>query len=204
MVSSILDAIEDLKKGKIIIVMDDEKRENEGDFLALAENITAETINFMIQYGRGLVCCPITRERAEQLGFQIMVSENTESLKTAFTVSVDHISNSTGISAYERADTVRAIANPESISSEFRKPGHMFPLIAVDGGVLERPGHTEAAVDLAKLSGSFPAAVICEVIKDDGKMARLDDLKEFSDTHNLKIITIKDLVTFLQVDNNNF
>lgn len=204
MVSSILDAIEDLKKGKIIIVMDDEKRENEGDFLALAENITAETINFMIQYGRGLVCCPITRERAEQLGFQIMVSENTESLKTAFTVSVDHISNSTGISAYERADTVRAIANPESIPSDFRKPGHMFPLIAVDGGVLERPGHTEAAVDLAKLSGSFPAAVICEVIKDDGKMARLDDLKEFSDTHNLKIITIKDLVTFLQVDNNNF
>lgn len=203
MLSSILDAIEDLKKGKIIIVMDDEKRENEGDFLALADNITAETINFMIQYGRGLVCCPITRERAEQLGFQIMVSENTESLKTAFTVSVDHISNRTGISAYERADTIRAIANSESIPSNFRKPGHMFPLIAVDGGVLERPGHTEAAVDLAKLSGSSPAAAICEVIKDNGEMARLKDLKEFSVFHNLKIITIKELVTFLQENNTN-
>jgi 3,4-dihydroxy 2-butanone 4-phosphate synthase / GTP cyclohydrolase II len=204
MLSSILDAIEDLKKGKIVIVMDDEKRENEGDFLALAENITAETINFMIQYGRGLVCCPITRERAEQLGFQIMVSENTESLKTAFTVSVDHISNKTGISAFERADTVRAIANPDSLPSDFRKPGHMFPLIAVDGGVLERPGHTEAGVDLAKLAGSFPAAVICEVIKDNGEMARLTDLKEFSITHKLKIITIKDLVTFLKENNSSY
>jgi 3,4-dihydroxy 2-butanone 4-phosphate synthase / GTP cyclohydrolase II len=198
MLNTVLEAIEDLKLGKTIIVLDDEKRENEGDLIALADNIEPETINFMIKYGRGLVCCPITKERAEQLELPAMVKDNSENLKTSFTISIDHVSNTTGISAFERADTVRAIIDSDSRPSDFLKPGHMFPLIAMNGGVLERPGHTEAAVDLARLCGASPAAVICEIINDDGTMARLDDLQKFSIEHCLKMITIKDLIAFLK------
>ncbi|MBM7570589.1 3,4-dihydroxy-2-butanone 4-phosphate synthase [Aquibacillus albus] len=198
MFSSILEAVDVLKQGKMIIVIDDENRENEGDILALANNVSMETINFMITYGRGLVCCPITAERAKKLNLPLMVSNNTENLRTAFTVSVDHVSNTTGISASERAETVRALASDEAKPVDFKKPGHTFPLIATDGGVLERPGHTEAAVDLAKLCGADPSGVICEVIKDDGSMARLPDLITFSEKHDLKIVTIADLVKYLK------
>lgn len=198
MLNTIPDAIQDLQDGKIIIVVDDENRENEGDFLALADKVTSEMVNFMIKHGRGLVCAPITNEIAKKLELPLMVTENTESLKTAFTVSVDHISNSTGISASERADTIRALANNQTSASEFKKPGHTFPLIAVDGGVLERQGHTEAAIDLARLCEANPVGVICEIIKDNGTMARLPDLCIFANKHDLKIISIKDLTMYLK------
>lgn len=197
MLNTIEEAIRELQDGKIIIVVDAENRENEGDLLALADKVTSETVNFMIKHGRGLVCCPITNEIANKLEISLMVTENTESLKTAFTVSIDHISNTTGISARERADTIRALGNNKTQALEFNMPGHTFPLIAVDGGVLERPGHTEAAVDLAKLCGSSPVGVICEIINDDGTMARLLDLKIFAKKHNLKIVSIKDLTIYL-------
>jgi 3,4-dihydroxy 2-butanone 4-phosphate synthase / GTP cyclohydrolase II len=195
--NTISDAIKELKKGKIIVVVDDEDRENEGDFLALADYVNSDIINFMIKYGRGLLCTPISKEIAEKLNLELMVKENTESLKTAFTVSVDHTSTSTGISAFERADTIKSLANKHTKASDFKKPGHIFPLIAAEGGVLERPGHTEAAVDLAKLCGSSQVGVICEIIKDDGSMARLPDLLNFGKYHDLKIISIKDLIIHL-------
>ncbi len=198
MLNTVLEAIEDLKSGKIIIVVDDEDRENEGDFLALADLTTADTINFMITHGKGLVCCPITNKLAHKLELPLMVSENTETLKTAFTVPIDHISNQTGISAYERADTIRALVDPESKATDFKRPGHMFPLIAVDGGVLERPGHTEAAIDLAKLCGASPAGVICEITNEDGSMSRLPDLMVFAKKHNMKILSIEELINYLK------
>lgn len=190
------EALEDLKQGKIVIVCDDENRENEGDFISLAEYITPETINFMITHGRGLVCVPITEEYANRLELGPMVSQNTDSHGTAFTVSVDHISTTTGISAHERAATVRELLNHEAKASDFKRPGHIFPLIAKAGGVLRRAGHTEAAVDLAKLCGAEPAGVICEIINEDGTMARVPDLLEIAKQFNLKMITIEDLIAY--------
>ncbi|XOK63838.1 bifunctional 3,4-dihydroxy-2-butanone-4-phosphate synthase/GTP cyclohydrolase II [Paenibacillus elgii] len=190
------EAIYDLMLGKVIIVVDDEDRENEGDFIALAEKATPEVINFMIKEGRGLVCAPITEERARELDLPQMVSRNTDYHGTAFTVSIDHVETSTGISASERSRTVQALIDPQTKPQSFRRPGHIFPLTAKKGGVLRRAGHTEAAVDLARMCGAYPAAVICEVIKEDGEMARVPDLMEISRKHDLKIITIQDLIRY--------
>lgn len=194
--SVVEDAIADLKKGKVVIVVDDEDRENEGDFVALAEKATPDIINFMIREGRGLVCLPMTQSRAEELDLKPMVAQNTDYHGTAFTVSIDHKDTTTGISAFERALTVQGIMDPGSQPSDFRRPGHMFPLVAKDGGVLRRAGHTEAAVDLARLSGSYPAGVICEIIKEDGTMARLPDLVEIARKFDLKLISIKDMIHY--------
>lgn len=196
MFHKIEEAIEDLKQGKVIIVVDDEDRENEGDFMALAEKTTPEVINFMIKEGRGLVCAPITEERARQLDLPPMVEHNTDRHGTAFTVSIDHVSSTTGISAYERSKTVQALIDMNAQSSDFRRPGHIFPLVAKRGGVLRRAGHTEATIDLAKLSGAYPAGVICEVIHEDGTMARVPDLIKLAEKHNLKMITIADLIQY--------
>ncbi|MCG7383656.1 bifunctional 3,4-dihydroxy-2-butanone-4-phosphate synthase/GTP cyclohydrolase II [Paenibacillus sp. ACRRY] len=196
MLDPIEEAIYDLMRGKPVIVVDDEDRENEGDFIALAEKATPEVINFMITEGRGLVCVPITQQRADELNLKPMVQQNTDFHGTAFTVSVDHKDTTTGISAHERSITVKGLINPEAKSSDFRKPGHMFPLIAKDGGVLRRAGHTEAAVDLAIMCGSYPAGVICEVIKEDGTMARLPDLQEIARKHDLKLISIQDMIRY--------
>lgn len=190
------EAIYDLMRGKVIIVVDDEDRENEGDFIALAEKATPEVINFMITQGRGLVCLPITAERAEELDLKPMVTQNTDFHGTAFTVSIDHKDTTTGISAKERSITVKAIMDPNAKPSDFRRPGHMFPLIAKKGGVLRRSGHTEAAVDLARMCGAYPSSVICEIIKEDGTMARLPDLVEIARKHDLKLISIKDLIHY--------
>lgn len=194
--NSIEEAIYDLMRGKPVIVVDDEDRENEGDFIALAEKATPEVINFMITEGRGLVCVPITQQRADELNLKPMVQQNTDFHGTAFTVSVDHKDTTTGISAHERSITVKGLIDPEAKSGDFRKPGHMFPLIAKDGGVLRRAGHTEAAVDLAIMCGSYPAGVICEVIKEDGTMARLPDLQEIARKHDLKLISIQDMIRY--------
>lgn len=193
---TIEEAIYDLMMGKVIIVVDDEDRENEGDFIALADKATPEVINFMIKEGRGLVCVPITEERAGELDLPPMVAKNTDYHGTAFTVSIDHAETSTGISAYERAHTIRAMIDPKTGPDDFRRPGHIFPLIAKKGGVLRRAGHTEAAVDLARMCGSYPAAVICEVIREDGTMARVPDLADIAAKHELKMITIKDLIHY--------
>ncbi|MFL1672265.1 bifunctional 3,4-dihydroxy-2-butanone-4-phosphate synthase/GTP cyclohydrolase II [Paenibacillus thiaminolyticus] len=193
---TIEDAIRDLMEGKVIIVVDDEDRENEGDFVALADKATPEAINFMITEGRGLVCVPITPERAEELDLPPMVTHNTDNHGTAFTVSIDHVQTSTGISAYERSLTIQKMLDPKAQAADFRRPGHIFPLIAKQGGVLRRAGHTEAAVDLARLCGASPAGVICEVIKEDGMMARLPDLIEIKQKHGLKLICIKDLIHY--------
>ncbi|MVP00092.1 bifunctional 3,4-dihydroxy-2-butanone-4-phosphate synthase/GTP cyclohydrolase II [Paenibacillus lutrae] len=193
---SIEEAVQDLAAGKVIIVVDDEDRENEGDFIALADKATPEVINFMIREGRGLVCTPLTEERAGELDLPPMVSRNTDYHGTAFTVSIDHADTTTGISAYERSRTVQALIDPAAKPLHFRRPGHVFPLIAKKGGVLRRAGHTEAAVDLARMCGSYPAAVICEVIKEDGTMARVPDLMDVARIHDLKIITIQDLIRY--------
>jgi len=193
---TIEEAIYDLILGKVIIVVDDEDRENEGDFVALADKATPDVINFMAREGRGLVCVPITEERAHELNLPLMVDKNTDYHGTAFTVSVDHIDTTTGISAHERARTVQALIDPKSLPQDFRRPGHIFPLIARKGGVLRRAGHTEAAIDLAVMCGAYPAAVICEVMKDDGTMARVPDLYEIARRHQLKLITIRDLIAY--------
>lgn len=190
------DALHDLKLGKPVIVVDDEDRENEGDLIALADQTTPEVINFMISEARGLVCVPITQERAEQLDLPPMVTHNTDYHGTAFTVSVDYVGTTTGISAFERSETVKALIDPTTKASDFRRPGHIFPLIARSGGVLRRAGHTEAAIDLAVMCGSAPAAAICEIINEDGTMARLPDLLVFKEKHNLKLITIQDLIQY--------
>lgn len=196
MFDPIEEAIYELMQGKMVIVCDDEDRENEGDFVAIAEYTTPEVINFMITHGRGLVCTPITEERARQLDLLPMVDRNTDSHGTAFTISIDHKTTTTGISAHERSDTIRALINGDSKASDFNRPGHIFPLVAKDGGVLRRAGHTEAAVDLARLSGAKPAGVICEIINEDGTMARVPDLRKIADEHELKMITIKDLIQY--------
>ena len=194
--NTIEEAIEDIKQGKIIVVVDDEDRENEGDLLMAAELVTPESINFMATYGRGLICMPISGHRLDELGLDAMVVHNTDAHCTAFTVSVDAFDTTTGISAYERAHTVNTILDPAAKPQSLRRPGHIFPLRAVDGGVLRRCGHTEAAVDLAKMAGLYPAGVICEIMNEDGTMARVDDLQDFVKKHDLKIITIESLIKY--------
>lgn len=194
--NKIEEAIYDLMLGKVIIIVDDEDRENEGDFFALADKATPEVINFMITEGRGLVCVPILEERARELDLPPMVTRNTDFHGTAFTVSIDHALTTTGISAHERSQTIKAMIDLKAAPEDFRRPGHIFPLIAKKGGVLRRAGHTEAAVDLARMCGSYPAGVICEVIKEDGSMARVPDLAEIARKHNLKMITIQDLIHY--------
>jgi 3,4-dihydroxy 2-butanone 4-phosphate synthase/GTP cyclohydrolase II len=191
------EAIDLIKEGKMIIVVDDEDRENEGDLLMAASKVTSESINFMTKYGRGLVCVPLTEERARQLDLEPMVTHSTDPHGTAFTVSVDAKNGTTtGISAEDRAATAQLLADPCAKSSDFRRPGHMFPLIARKGGVLKRAGHTEAAVDLARLAGLEPVGVICEIMNDDGTMARLPQLIEFAKKFGLKIMTIKSLIRY--------
>ncbi len=194
--NSIQEALEDLKLGKMIVVVDDGDRENEGDLLMAAEKATPESVNFMATYGKGLICAPITEERANVLGLSIMVERNNEHMGTAFTVSVDHKDSTTGISAYERAHTVSELANPLAKAGDFTKPGHIFPLIAKNGGVLKRAGHTETAIDLARMAGFFPAGLICEIMNDDGTMARVPQLMEFVQEHRLKIITVANLIQY--------
>jgi 3,4-dihydroxy 2-butanone 4-phosphate synthase/GTP cyclohydrolase II len=194
--NKIEEALTDLKLGKVIIVVDDEDRENEGDFIALADKTTPEVINFMIREGRGLVCAPITEDRARELDLPPMVARNTDYHGTAFTVSIDHADTSTGISAHERSRTIQGLIDPTTKPMDFRRPGHIFPLIAKKGGVLRRAGHTEATIDLALLCDSYPAGVICEVIKEDGTMARVPDLMEIAAKHELSIITIQDLIQY--------
>lgn len=194
--NTIEDAIKDIKEGKIIIVIDNPDRENEGDLLMAAEKVTGEAINFMAKYGRGLICMPVEEKRLKKLKIGPMVEKNTDNHETAFTVAIDHIDTTTGISAFERALTIQKVLDESSKPDEFRRPGHVFPLIAKKDGVLERNGHTEAAVDLPKLAGLKGAGVICEIMKDDGTMARTSDLIKFANEHNLKIITIKDLIEY--------
>ncbi|MCK4956052.1 MAG: bifunctional 3,4-dihydroxy-2-butanone-4-phosphate synthase/GTP cyclohydrolase II [Candidatus Cloacimonetes bacterium] len=194
--NSISETLEDLRNGKMIIVVDDENRENEGDFIIPAETATPEAINFMITHGRGLVCMPMKSADLERLQLHPMVENNTDPFHTAFTISVDHKSTSTGISAFERADTIKQLINEQNTRTDFIAPGHVFPLRAKDGGVLERNGHTEAAVDLAELAGFKPAGVICEIILPDGTMARLPQLIEMAKKWNLKIISIEDLIAY--------
>jgi len=193
---TIEEAIKDIKEGKMVIVIDDPDRENEGDLLMAAEKVTPGDINFMAKFGRGLICMPLEGERLRDLKIEPMVEKNTDNHETAFTVSVDHISTTTGISAYERALTIQKILDEDSIGKDFRRPGHIFPLQARDGGVLKRVGHTEAAVDLAKMAGLKPAGVICEIMSEDGTMARTEELLEFGKLHNIKVITIADLVRY--------
>ena len=194
--NTIDEALTDLKEGKVIIVCDDEDRENEGDFIALAEKTSPEVINFMVTHGRGLVCVPIEEELAHKLDLIPMVSKNTDPHGTAFTVSIDHKFSTTGISAFERSATILSLLDPESKAADFKRPGHIFPLIAKRGGVLRRTGHTEAAVDLAKLCGAKPAGVICEIMNEDGTMARVPQLRKIADELNVKMITIKDLIEY--------
>ncbi|HBT46361.1 MAG TPA: bifunctional 3,4-dihydroxy-2-butanone-4-phosphate synthase/GTP cyclohydrolase II [Peptococcaceae bacterium] len=194
--NTIEEALEDLKEGKMIVVVDDEDRENEGDVVAAAEKVTPEIVNFMATHARGLICVPMTGSRLDELGLELMVQDNTESLGTAFTVSVDAAEVTTGISAYERAVTIKKLIDPATRPEDLRRPGHIFPLRAREGGVLRRAGHTEAAVDLARLAGLYPAGVICEIMNDDGTMARVPQLMEFCRRHGLKIITIADLIKY--------
>ncbi len=197
MYHSVEEAVNALKEGEIIIVVDDEDRENEGDFVALAEHATPEVINFMALHGRGLICTPVQASIAKHLNLHPMVEQNTDAHHTAFTVSIDHVTTTTGISAFERSMTMLAMLNKDATPEEFARPGHVFPLIAKEGGVLERPGHTEAAVDLAKLAGSEPAGVICEIMNVDGSMARVPELKKIQKQHGLKMLTIEALQTYL-------
>jgi len=194
--NTVEEAIVEIKTGHMVIVVDDEDRENEGDLIMAAEKITAEAINFMATYAKGLICVPMNAERLEQLDIQPMVENNTESLETAFTVSVDGAATTTGISAFERAMTVQALINPESKPKDLKRPGHMFPLRAKEGGVLRRTGHTETTVDLAHLAGLYPSGVCCEIMNDDGSMARVPQLFEFARQHKLKIITVASLIEY--------
>ncbi|MEN1969243.1 bifunctional 3,4-dihydroxy-2-butanone-4-phosphate synthase/GTP cyclohydrolase II [Lentibacillus sp. N15] len=203
MFHSIDEAITNLKQGKPIIVVDDENRENEGDLVVLSEKATPEVINFMITHAKGLVCTTITEKLAKQLGLSMMAKQNTDPFGTAFTVSIDHQDTKTGISAVERSQTIQALLRPDTNGNDFKQPGHVFPLIAKTGGVLTRAGHTEASVDLADLSGAFPSCVICEIVKEDGTMARVPDLMETSEQYDLKIITIADLIDYRKKHENH-
>lgn len=196
--NTIEEALEDLKQGKWIVVVDDEDRENEGDIIVAAEFATTEAVNFMASYAKGLICMPMTEELASKLQFHPMVKKNTDNHETAFTVSVDHVDTTTGISAYERGITARKVVEDDVKPEDFRRPGHMFPLIAKPMGVLERNGHTEATVDLMKLAGLKPCGLCCEIMKDDGYMARLPYLVEFAQKHNLKLITVADLIAYIK------
>jgi 3,4-dihydroxy 2-butanone 4-phosphate synthase/GTP cyclohydrolase II len=192
------EAIEEIKAGKIVIVVDDEDRENEGDFITAAENITPEIVNFMATHGRGLICAPITESRAKELNLEMMVGRNTDPKETAFTVSIDLLGEgvTTGISAMDRAKTLKALSNSNIKGENFSRPGHIFPLMAKDNGVIRRAGHTEAAIDLARLAELQPAAAICEIMNEDGSMARLPQLFKIADRFNLKIVSIKDLIAY--------
>ena len=197
--NTVEEAIEDIKQGKMVIVVDDPDRENEGDLVMAAEKVTPEAINFMAKYGRGLICLSLTPERCEELDLHPMTPMNTDPKGTYFCVSIDahpKHGTTTGISAYDRAITIKLAISPDAKPSDFVRPGHVFPLKARPGGVLERAGHTEASVDLARLAGLYPAGVICEIMKEDGTMARVPDLMEFARKHNLKIITIADLIKY--------
>ncbi len=198
MIDSILEAIEEIKNGKVIIVVDDEDRENEGDFVCAAESITPEIVNFMATHGRGLICAPLMEDRCEEMGLDLMVGKNTATFETPFTVSVDLIGHgcTTGISAHDRYKTIKALVDPKTKSEELGRPGHIFPLRAKKEGVLRRPGHTEAAVDFARLAGFRPAGVLVEIMNEDGSMARLADLRKVADHFNLKLVTIKDLIAY--------
>ncbi len=198
MLDSIESAIEDIKQGKLVIVVDDEDRENEGDFIAAANTVTPETINFMSMYGRGLICAPLTEERCNELQLQPMVSNNTSLHETAFTVSIDLLGHgcTTGISAQDRAKTIQALVNTDTKPEDLGRPGHIFPLRAKKGGVLRRSGHTEATIDMARLAGFEPAGVLVEIMNEDGSMARLPQLKEIAKKFELKLISIKDLIEY--------
>ena len=194
---TIPEAIEEIRKGNMIIVVDDEDRENEGDFVMAAERVTSDAINFMAKHGRGLVCVPITREKAHELNLDYMVTDGADPDEAAFTISVDHKTlTTTGISASDRANTIRELMNPDAIPEDFRKPGHIFPLVGSRGGVLRRAGHTEAAIDLARLAGLESAGIICEIMRDDGEMARLPQLIEMAEKFDMKLVTIKDLIAY--------
>lgn len=194
--STVEEAIEEIRNGNMIIVVDDEDRENEGDLVVAAEKVTGEHINFMAKMGRGLICTPMERELLEKLDINEMVTKNTDNHETAFTVSVDYKDTDTGISAYERALTIQKLVSEDVIGSDFRRPGHVFPLIPKPAGVFERRGHTEASVDLAKLAGLKGASVICEVMKDDGHMARTSDLLKMAEEYNLKIISVEAIIEY--------
>jgi len=195
---SIESAIEEIKNGKIIIVVDDEDRENEGDFLAAADCVTPEMVNFMATHGRGLICAPIIDDRCEVLGLDLMVGKNTTLHETPFTISIDYLGKgcTTGISAHDRAVTIKALVDPDTKPEDFGKPGHIFPLKARKGGVLRRAGHTEAAIDFARLAGLSPVGIICEIMNEDGSMARLPDLKVVAEKFNMKLVSIKDLIEY--------
>lgn len=194
--NTIEEAIEDIKNGKIIVVVDDEDRENEGDLLMAAEKATPEAINFMAKYGRGLICMPILGERLRKLKIPQMVTQNTDLHQTAFTVSIDAVETTTGISAFERSATILKVLDPDANPEDFKRPGHIFPLEAREGGVLKRSGHTEAAVDFARLADLYPAGVICEIMNEDGTMARVGELMAYVKEHQLKIVTIADLIAY--------
>jgi len=199
MLNTVIEAINDIKSGKVVIVVDDENRENEGDFVTAAENITPELINFMSIQGRGLICVPLTPERCKELDLELMVKDNTSLHHTQFTVSVDVKSptTSTGISASDRSETVMALINEKTTAQDLARPGHIFPLIAHPQGLKARPGHTEAAIELSKLAGFKPGAVIVEILNPDGSMARLPDLKKLAKELDLKIISIEALLAFI-------
>lgn len=189
------DVLRDIRAGKMVVVVDDADRENEGDLILAAETITPQAVNFMAKFGRGLICCPSTQQRLRQLGIEEMVSQNRDSFRTDFQVSVDAAQGiATGISAADRAQTIRVLADPAAVPEDLVQPGHVFPLRAKDGGVLQRAGHTEAAVDLARLAGCRPVAVICEIMNDDGSMARLPELRAFAIRHQLKLCSIENLI----------
>lgn len=194
--NAIKEAIEDIRQGRMLVVVDDENRENEGDLLMAAEKVTPDAVNFMARFGRGLICLPITGERLDELGIPQMVPRPGDHLGTAFTISIDARTCTTGISAPERAQTILTVIDPRTRPEDLVQPGHIFPLRAHKGGVLRRPGHTEAAVDLARLAGLKPAGVICEIMNDDGTMSRVPQLMEFAKRHGLKIITIADLIRY--------
>ncbi|ENH96361.1 bifunctional 3,4-dihydroxy-2-butanone 4-phosphate synthase/GTP cyclohydrolase II protein [Gracilibacillus halophilus YIM-C55.5] len=192
-------AIEDLKQGKIIIVVDDEDRENEGDFLALAEHVSPEVINFMAKEGRGLICTPMAQSYADRFQLGSMVANNTDAHETNFTVSIDYHTTHTGISAHERALTIEKLLDETTTTHDFKKPGHVFPLVAKDAGVLERSGHTEASVDLARLAGAKPVSIICEIMNEDGTMARQPDLEEIAETHDMAMVSIQDIIRYRKI-----
>ena len=194
--STIDEALEDLRNGKIIVVSDDEDRENEGDLICAAEFATTENINFMATYAKGLICMPMSKELTNKLNLNQMVTKNTDNHETAFTVSIDHVETTTGISAVERSITALKVVDDSSRPEDFRRPGHMFPLLAKDGGVLVRMGHTEATVDLMRLAGLKECGLCCEIMRDDGDMMRRDDLIDFAKKHNLKMITVSDLIDY--------
>ena len=193
--SPIPEVLSDLKKGRLVIVVDDQDRENEGDLIVSAQHATAANINFMAKHGRGIICVPMESGRLEELGIDLMVVNSTDDLKTAWTVSIDAKQGvTTGISAQDRAKTVQALIEPKTKSKDLARPGHIFPLRAREGGVLVRAGHTEACVDLMKLAGLYPAGAICEIMNDDGSMARTPDLVKFAKQHKLKVCAIRDLI----------